>query len=54
MYGIPAEEVEGLERSVSCVVNGQGERGDGGDEAGDGHGLDASSDDRRGIPVKGR
>ena len=35
-------------------MDDESEGGDGGDKAGEGHGLDASSDDRRGIPVKGR
>ena len=53
MNGVPAEEVEGVDRGMSGGVDDEGESGDRGDEAGEGHGLDASSDDRRGIPVKG-
>ena len=51
---VPAEEVEGLEWGVACGVDDESEGRDGGDEAGDSHGMDTSSDDRRGIPVKGR
>ena len=51
---VPAEEVEGFAWGVGGGVDDEGEGGDGGAEAGEGHGLDASSDDRRGIPVKGR
>ena len=38
---------------MSSGVDDEGESGDGGDDAGEGYGLDTSSDDRRGIPVKG-
>lgn len=38
---------------MSSGMDDEGEGGDGGDEAGEGYGLDASLDDRRGIPVKG-
>jgi hypothetical protein len=50
---VPAQEMERFDGTVSCGVNDEGEGGDGGDEAGEGYGLDASSDDRRGIPVMG-
>ena len=53
MDGVPAEEVDGFEGRVSSGVDDEGEGGDGGDDAGEGYGLDTSSDDRRGIPVKG-
>jgi hypothetical protein len=51
--GVPAEEVNGLQRGVLRRVDDESEGGDGGDEASKGYSLDASSDDRRGIPVKG-
>lgn len=35
-------------------VDDDGEGGEGADDAGERYDLDASSDDRRGIPVKGR
>jgi hypothetical protein len=45
--------VNGLKWPMVCLVHDKSEGGDGGSEAGKGYSLDASSDDRRGIPVKG-
>jgi hypothetical protein len=51
--GVPAEEVGGFKWAVVGRVDNKSEGRDGGDEAGKSYRLDASSDDRRGIPVKG-